>query len=322
MVTLDNEGDDATVKVSTAPTFDSGPPDISQNGAPPTQLIPGDHRSVDHYLPASARPKRRSLMSAADCMKRRHRVPARSGDLQHYLLRRSAVDASVGRTLCGNSVFFSATLGLFSVCSLFVWRRTKEPITTQKPCSAATARSRCSPGDRSDLSRPIFSTALAITLGIGFFGQSSDHRGAWFICGSAIILSMLVLGAVWMGLFTDIGVFRNSAAGSVGMAFMTLMVPMVLLVTLFQARWSSQAIEEAMGSAVTAAMDVNLKKVQLEEAQAELERIFGAGGLPGRLTGESIGGYRLGPLLGRGASGEVYDGVDQAKDSSRSEAAE
>ena len=33
----------------------------------------------------------------------------------------------------------------------------------------------------------------------------------------------------------------------------------------------------------------------------------------GRLTGESIGGYRLGPLLGRGASGEVYDGVDQAK---------
>ena len=80
---------------------------------------------------------------------------------------------------------------------------------------------------------------------------------------------MLVLGAVWMGLFTDIGVFRNSAAGSVGMAFMTLMVPMVLLVTLFPARWSSQAIEEAMGSAVTAAMGVNLKKVQLEEAQAD-----------------------------------------------------
>ena len=77
-------------------------------------------------------------------------------------------------------------------------------------------------------------------------------------------------------------------------SFMTLMVPLVLLVTLFQARWGRGAVEEAMSSVVSAVMDINLKNVQLEEAQAELARVFGEGGLSGRLTGEDVGAYRLG----------------------------
>ena len=73
---------------------------------------------------------------------------------------------------------------------------------------------------------------------------------------------------------------------------------------MFQARWESRAVEEAMSSAVSAVMDINLKNVQLEEAHL-MARVFGEGGLAGRLTGKDVGAYRLGPLLGRGASGEV-----------------
>jgi len=83
-----------------------------------------------------------------------------------------------------------------------------------------------------------------------------------------------------------------------------------LLVTLLQARWSRRAISGAMESAVLAVMDVNRKNVQLAEARAELERLFGDGGLSGRQSGQTIGKYALGPLLGSGSSGEVYDAVN------------
>jgi len=161
---------------------------------------------------------------------------------------------------------------------------------------------------------PFSPTALAITLGISFFGQGADRLGAWSICLSAIILSAMLLVSVGIGLIEDVGVFRQSAAGVMGHGFMILMVPLVLFVTTMQAHWSRRSIEDAMGSAVNAVLDVKRKNVQLEEAQAELDRIFGAGGLSGRLTGEGMGRFRLGPLLGRGAAGEVYDAVDPLKD--------
>ncbi|MEE2751681.1 MAG: protein kinase [Myxococcota bacterium] len=156
---------------------------------------------------------------------------------------------------------------------------------------------------------PFSPTALAVTLGIGFFGQGSDRVGAWCICGSAILLCLLMMSLIVLGLGPDVGVFRGTEAGLSGQFFMTLMVPVVLFVTLMQATWSGRAVQSALQTAVESAVEANRKGVQFEEAQAELDRIFAAGGIQGQYSGENIGVYRLGPLLGRGGSGEVYDAV-------------
>ncbi len=157
---------------------------------------------------------------------------------------------------------------------------------------------------------PFSPTALAVTLGISFFGQGSDRAGAWLICGSAIFSCLLLYVLILTGVIPDVGVFRGDEGGFSGQLFMTVMVPLVLLVTLMQAHWSRGAVERALESAVEAAMEASRRGVQLEEAQAELDRIAAAGGVLGHMSGRTVGHYKLGPLLGRGGAGEVYDGVD------------
>jgi len=155
---------------------------------------------------------------------------------------------------------------------------------------------------------PFSPTALAVTLGIAFFGQSADRVGAGAICGSAILLYALILLGLMTGITQDIGVFRGDEAGSAGQWFMTVMVPLVLVVTLSQARSARAATERALGDVLVVAAQERQIAVQLEEAQAELSRM--ADRSRGRLTGQNVGAYRLGRLLGSGGVGEVYEAVD------------
>ena len=155
---------------------------------------------------------------------------------------------------------------------------------------------------------PFSPTALAVTLGIAFFGQSADRVGAAAICGSAILLYALILLGLMTGLTEDIGVYRGDEAGNAGRWFMTVMVPLVLVVTLSQARSARAATERALGEVLALAAQERQIAVQLEEAQAELSRW--ADRSRGRLTGQNLGAYRLGRLLGSGGVGEVYEAVD------------
>ena len=157
---------------------------------------------------------------------------------------------------------------------------------------------------------PFSPTALAVTLGISFFGQSTDRLGAWVVCGSAIVLYVLLFVLIITGVMPDVGIFRGDEAGLGERIFMVAMVPLVLLVTLMQARWSRDAVEVALETAVESTMQANRRAVQLEEAQAELDRIAKSGGVLGRMSGMMVERYKLGCLLGRGGSGEVYDAID------------
>jgi len=163
---------------------------------------------------------------------------------------------------------------------------------------------------------PFSPTALAVTLGISFFGQGADRKGAWLICGTAICSCLLLYLLILTGAIPDVGVFRGEEGGFAGQLFMTIMVPLVLLVTMTQAHWSRQGVERALEAAVESTMEASRRAVQLEEAQAELDRIAAAGGMLGHMSGRTIGAYKLGPLLGRGGSAEVYDSVDTRDETS------
>jgi hypothetical protein len=196
---------------------------------------------------------------------------------------------------------FGSLLALMFIMSIVLWQRAKRPehYTRLLFRVYGLVSVLCSMAAVFYLG-PFSPTTLAVTLGIGFFGQGGDRLGALLICGSAVFICGLIMLGVVSGIVPDVGVFLGAEAGTEGMLFMTLMVPLILSITFLQARWTRGAIEQAMSVAVSSAMDIKLKNVQLEEAQAELQRIFGPDGLAGQYTGRVVDGYRLGPLLGWG----------------------
>jgi serine/threonine-protein kinase len=155
---------------------------------------------------------------------------------------------------------------------------------------------------------PFSPTSLAVTLGIAFFGQGSDRVGAWAICLSAIALYVALFALLLTGVVPDVGVFRGDEADLGGQLFMAVMAPLVLLVTLSQARAARSALSDAIEKVVEKGLEERRRDVQLQEARAELDRL--AVQDAGRMTSHTIGAYRLGRLLGRGGVGEVYEALD------------
>jgi len=83
---------------------------------------------------------------------------------------------------------------------------------------------------------------------------------------------------------------------------------MVLAATFFIARASRRSQLVAIGELETAIRAVAHGEALLQEARDELQRALGSG--RGRFTDQTLGHYRLGHLIGRGAMGDVYEAND------------
>ncbi len=198
-------------------------------------------------------------------------------------------------------------VALLGTIALYVWRRAEpgERYVTLLRLFSGTA---VLTSGLVDYYIGIFSPApIAVSLGISFFGTSDDRRwaiGCCLVAGGIYSVTAVLLG---LGLIPDLGLIRVPDSALM-ITFASVMVPIVFLGTLRQARLSRHTANQAMIAVDAAARVVQERDAQLAEANLDLEKALEVGGAQrlGRHTGRVAGAWVLGDVIGRGAMGEVY----------------
>jgi serine/threonine-protein kinase len=147
---------------------------------------------------------------------------------------------------------------------------------------------------------------MLVVLGIYFVGLGKAGRmalAAYLIC--AVLHAAMATGVIVTG--RDIGIVHPDLTQT-QMIIIQVLQQFVLALTYVVARLSRRTALVAVGELEQAVRLAAHRQALLLEARDELERALRT--KRGRFSEQTIGTYRLGDVLGRGAMGEVYDAVD------------
>ncbi|HEX4416958.1 MAG TPA: protein kinase [Kofleriaceae bacterium] len=152
---------------------------------------------------------------------------------------------------------------------------------------------------------------LMIVIGIHFVARTEAERVARWIFATAVISYAAIAIAITSGAVADPGVFASDrpvsrATLATGACFV-LAACWLAYYTARQFRHASLAAIEDLQRATRVASQ---REALMAELRVDLERALLAG--PGRHTDQVIGRFQLGPVIGRGAMGEVYAATDLA----------
>lgn len=177
-----------------------------------------------------------------------------------------------------------------------------------------------------DLTLAWYVSTLAVCSSVPFFGPYTPVP-AVLVFGIYITsmgqrlgvsLAMYLTCAVVQGVTGSLAIFGIADPGFVKGAWLSVeirivcqgLVQVLLLGSFLSARASRRSSLIALGELERAVRSAAQRQALLDEAREELRRALGAG--RGRFTGQQIGRYRLGDIIGRGGTGEVYESVDPA----------
>ena len=158
---------------------------------------------------------------------------------------------------------------------------------------------------------PFSAGAMVLTLGVYFFGTSHSRVGARVTYGTIALAYLASSGGVAAGVLADRALFSTSGAESFTRWFQVLMSQVILALTFYLARSSRRATEGAIDRVNRATVQIQQRDAMLDEARGELARAMRPG--EGRYTGQLLDEYKVGELIGRGAMGEVYKGIDRMR---------
>ncbi len=153
----------------------------------------------------------------------------------------------------------------------------------------------------------VFSPApIIIVMGLYFFCRAQSFASAaaiFLLCaGFQVITSALILTDT----IEDPGIITAGDRGLRELIFAQGMVQLINLLTFWLARVSRGATLRGIEHLKQVVRQVSQREALLQEARQDLDRALHIGG-PGRYTDQIIESYQLGPVIGRGAMGEVYE---------------
>ena len=147
---------------------------------------------------------------------------------------------------------------------------------------------------------------IILPFGLYFFSAAQSFRATLSVYLTCACAYFFMCAMTWSGIAIDHGVLRGDALGPADRAVVVVLVEATLLATFLAARNTRLATIRAIELHDKAVRGIAQREALLEEARQDLQAAMRAGGL-GRFTDATLGSYRLGKLIGRGAMGEVYD---------------
>lgn len=202
------------------------------------------------------------------------------------------------------SMLMLCAVGAALVAIAFLFRRTYDPVAFRR---RSTGLGWFVPAAAVTTSIPYFGSfspaAIVLVLGVYFTGLGKSRAlslAVYAVCaGMQGLVGVLVITG-----HHDTGIVHPSLSTRDQIIIQTL-VQVVMLATLVTARMSRRSALAAVSELERAVRVAAHREVLLLEAREELERALRQG--RGRFSDQTIGGYRLGQVLGRGAMGEVYE---------------
>jgi serine/threonine-protein kinase len=147
---------------------------------------------------------------------------------------------------------------------------------------------------------------VVIPFGLYFFGLASSFRGTLGVFVSCAVGYAVLAVPIGLGWIEDRGLLRPQGLTTLEVVLVVITVEVIFLATFAIARLSRRATENALAAHDRAVRVIAGRDALLHEARMDLEGVLRERGL-GRFTGELVGSYQVGEILGRGGMGEVYE---------------
>ncbi len=159
----------------------------------------------------------------------------------------------------------------------------------------------------------VFSAAVAVLVwGLYFFSGGQSFRATFGIYFTSAILFFALALATMTGLLPDRGLVTVHGLGVGPQIVFVVLLESIFLMTFLNARATRAATLAAIERHDQVVRNLAQREALLQEAKQELERALDFAGL-GRFSDTTVGSFRLGKVIGRGAMGEVYEAVHTAK---------
>jgi eukaryotic-like serine/threonine-protein kinase len=127
------------------------------------------------------------------------------------------------------------------------------------------------------------------------------------VLAGSLLPTLALGGAMTLGWLRDPGIIAPTATmGMAGQALVLSMSVLFMTLTYAQARRGRELLVASLEDRDAAVRFASHREALLLEARHDLERAMQAGGF-GRFSDQTLGSFRLGPILGRGGMGEVYE---------------